>query len=329
MHRDFSHVNIILHLRDLFQVRKIERGFLMPILVNNQELEIREYQGQRVVTFNDIDSVHRRPSGTAGRNFRENRKHFIKNEDFFEVTPVSFQLDEIRRFGINSPKGGILITESGYLMLVKSFTDDLAWEVQRQLVKTYFRVKEMSSQPQTGVRPLYYKSQPVLRIVDIEEITEINKSTIYYILQNDERFRIGVEYYYLIGPDLNEFKQQNGVSKQAKVLIVVSRSGVVKLVPSIPEGKKMALLGIFEDPSESKSCTPEIMSMINDRVKVGELRADLRKKAYSLLENYTAQELAYMKKSILEQLRDMTINDNLIEYVNIYFDRLIKISKIA
>lgn len=44
-------------------------------------------------------------------------------------------------------KGGFhgditLITESGYLMLVKSFTDDLAWQVQRQLVNTYFRVSE-------------------------------------------------------------------------------------------------------------------------------------------------------------------------------------------
>lgn len=36
-----------------------------------------------------------------------------------------------------------LITESGYLMLVKSFTDELAWQVQRELVNTYFRAKEM------------------------------------------------------------------------------------------------------------------------------------------------------------------------------------------
>lgn len=41
-----------------------------------------------------------------------------------------------------------LITESGYLMLVKSFTDDLAWQVQRQLVNSYFRAKgETQSEP--------------------------------------------------------------------------------------------------------------------------------------------------------------------------------------
>lgn len=36
-----------------------------------------------------------------------------------------------------------LLTESGYLMLVKSFTDELAWNVQRQLVKSYFRVNQI------------------------------------------------------------------------------------------------------------------------------------------------------------------------------------------
>mgnify|MGYP001623778949 FL=1 len=35
-----------------------------------------------------------------------------------------------------------LISESGYLMLVKSFTDDLAWTVQRQLVDSYFRANK-------------------------------------------------------------------------------------------------------------------------------------------------------------------------------------------
>lgn len=35
------------------------------------------------------------------------------------------------------------MTESGYLMLVKSFNDDLAWQVQRCLVNAYFKVKEV------------------------------------------------------------------------------------------------------------------------------------------------------------------------------------------
>ncbi|MDE6102765.1 MAG: ORF6N domain-containing protein [Ruminococcus sp.] len=109
-------------------------------LINNMPLQIKEYNGQRVVTFKDIDRVHNRPEGTAGRNFRKNRQHFIEGEDFFVVN----QPDEIRRLGITRHQGGtpsnvILITENGYLMLVKSFTDKLAWDVQRQLVNTYFK----------------------------------------------------------------------------------------------------------------------------------------------------------------------------------------------
>lgn len=113
----------------------------VQIQVNQQakSLHIREISGQRIVTFRDIDELHRRPEGTASRNFRENRERFIPGTDYFEVTPEHFQSDEIRRFGISSPRGGTAITESGYLMLVKSFNDDLAWKVQRQLVNSYFR----------------------------------------------------------------------------------------------------------------------------------------------------------------------------------------------
>lgn len=114
------------------------------IKINNKEIKVKEFENQRVVTFKDIDTVHERPEGTAGRNFRVNRRRFIEDVDFFEIN----QPDEIRRFGFERPQGGvpgkvILVTESGYLMLAKSLTDDLAWKVQRELVNNYFRGKQL------------------------------------------------------------------------------------------------------------------------------------------------------------------------------------------
>lgn len=111
------------------------------ITINSKTLEIKEYNGQRVVTFKDVDEVHNRPEGTARKRFNDNRKHFIEGEDFYKITPSEFRtaigdMDKRQQNDIT------LLTESGYLMLVKSFTDDLAWDVQRQLVKSYFRVKE-------------------------------------------------------------------------------------------------------------------------------------------------------------------------------------------
>lgn len=111
--------------------------------INNTNITVKEYQGQRVITFKDVDTVHGRPDGTARKRFNDNREHFIEGEDYFVLTQPS----EIRTLGIQRPQGGTpesvtLITESGYLMLAKSFTDDKAWQVQRQLVKGYFRAKE-------------------------------------------------------------------------------------------------------------------------------------------------------------------------------------------
>lgn len=118
---------------------------LQTVTINKSDISVKEYDGKRVVTFKDIDACHNRAEGTASRNFRANKQHFVEGEDFFSITPKDFQPDEIRRFGISSPKGGIVVTESGYLMLVKSFTDDLAWDVQRQLVNTYFKVEKKKS----------------------------------------------------------------------------------------------------------------------------------------------------------------------------------------
>lgn len=117
------------------------------IQIMDTPIQIKEWAGQRVITFQDIDTVHKRERGTASRNFRENRDKFIEGTDFFKIPT-----DEIRRleFGTgnyNYPKGMTLITESGYLMIVKSLHDDLAWAVQRELVNAYFKAKAQAAAP--------------------------------------------------------------------------------------------------------------------------------------------------------------------------------------
>ena len=110
------------------------------VKINNSDLSVKEFKGQRVVTFKEIDLVHERVEGTAKRNFNSNKSHFIENVDYFFVKPSDVEAYEIRTSEINNA-GTYLITESGYLMLVKSLSDDLAWTVQRELVNKYFRVK--------------------------------------------------------------------------------------------------------------------------------------------------------------------------------------------
>lgn len=118
--------------------------------VNEQLPKLKIWNGKRVVTLDDVDKVHQRPKGTAKKNFQNNRKYFILNQDYFELTRkelwenFSPKSEPLR----GNPKlKTFLFTETGYLMLSKSFTDDLAWEVQRRLVNNYFQTQSQQLQP--------------------------------------------------------------------------------------------------------------------------------------------------------------------------------------
>lgn len=114
------------------------------ITIDNTEMQIREYDGQRVVTFDDICAVHKCERKRLTKHFERKRKHFLKDEDYYELTRKELN-------DLTSPNSKIignpmikayLFTESGYLMIIKCLDDDLAWKVQRQLVNSYFKVKQ-------------------------------------------------------------------------------------------------------------------------------------------------------------------------------------------
>lgn len=114
------------------------------ITIVDTTIPIVEYQGQRVVTFETIDKLHQRPVGTAARNFKENRGRFQEGKHFYLID--FSKKDEFRLFEIEIPPRGLtLITERGYSMLVKSFTDDFAWDIQEQLSDSYFSKQQFMS----------------------------------------------------------------------------------------------------------------------------------------------------------------------------------------
>lgn len=178
------------------------------ISVHNSRVPLVEYQGQRVVTFAMVDDAHQRPKGTAKVTFSRNRTRFIEGEDFF-IVPAS-----VVDWGMNKHSGRgmkhtgkkinnavpirgrvTILTESGYLLLVKPFNDDLAWQVQRQLVKAYFRrfpkfpdlqevhipeIQELTAMPLTDAQNLLAKA-------DRESFTEHGqKGSAGMILRREE-----------------------------------------------------------------------------------------------------------------------------------------------
>lgn len=207
--------------------------------INNQTMAIKEYKGQRVLTFGDIDKAHKAATGKARKRFNDNRKRFIEGVDFFKLQP-----SENRTFGIKSPNGAILITESGYLMLAKSFTDELAWTVQRQLVNCYFRCKSAvqtaTTTPTKGEQLTLetseyhyfdktYNGEPVITLADFEYFTGVSPDCALHILK--KYCTPALDYRKLSGAELLDFKRENPqYNRGVSCVTVVKKSGFISLM---------------------------------------------------------------------------------------------------
>ena len=235
------------------------------VKINNIYLSVKEFKRLRVVTFKDIDMLHERVEGTAKRNFNEHKKHLIKDVDYFEVKQSDFQKYEIRTLEIPN-RGLTLITESGYLMLVKSLQDDLAWKVQRELVNNYFRVKES-----VQARPLTTEEMLELQFKYAKEVKEEVKEVRNELEETNNKFDNFIEDLPLIGDEPEELQA------------VVRRVGT-------------KALGGYNSPaycdkSHSKKVYRNVWDYIKGQFNVKKYKAIKRKylsKAIELAESYKA-----------------------------------------
>lgn len=116
---------------------------LTNITIQLKQLPALEFRGQRVVTFAMIDTAHQRPKGTAKAAFSRHRSRFVLGRHFFELTGDVIRTQLLSEFFPKHTRKGVVITEMGYLLLVKPFQDDLSWLVQEELVSAYFRRPEV------------------------------------------------------------------------------------------------------------------------------------------------------------------------------------------
>lgn len=138
------------------------------VTIVDTTIPVIEYQGQRVITLEMVDRLHRRPEGTAKRNFTGNKERFEDGKHYYLID--FSQKNEFRTFGIDiPPRGLIVITERGYSMLVKAFHDDFAWEVQEQLSDSYFD----NNKPMSTAEFLVQQAQLMLeyekRLIQVEK----------------------------------------------------------------------------------------------------------------------------------------------------------------
>lgn len=166
---------------------------MSAITLSNNNLPLVEHKGQRVVTFAMIDEAHERPKGTAAAAFRRHRDRFTEGKHYFSLNadqirdelkvtgyakrtqPGEKATTDIKRrwivsdlFPIKSSHG-VVVTELGYLLLTKPFNDDLAWQVQEQLVEAYFRPNPHFS----DIRPVLIPSIQELEAMPLQEAQNV------------------------------------------------------------------------------------------------------------------------------------------------------------
>ena len=189
-------------------------------------IEKKEFDGQMVVTLKDIDTLHQKPEGSARKRFNDNRRHFIEGTDFFRVSPG--QLSEIRTVenqesGIRSNNGGYVFTQTGYLMIVKSFTDDLSWEIQRRLVNGYFAAQRAE---------MTFMGTPVVTLMEAARALNIPYNTLTHRFTAPaiySQMRMG-DALLLEGRNLAKFKAENARCYIASsALWILTQSGFDKL----------------------------------------------------------------------------------------------------
>lgn len=145
-------------------------GDLVKVL--DREVERVEYKGRAVVTLRQVDELHERPEGTAYRNFNANKARFQPGEDYWEL-PYEEGSEILNLRNSSVQKGGkrdkmLFLSLSGYLLLVKSFSDDRSWKVQKRLVDAYFTLQGVESATIAGNDGVALSKERYIELLEAE-----------------------------------------------------------------------------------------------------------------------------------------------------------------
>lgn len=143
--------------------------FGMPALVtiNNATLEQLTYKDQRVVTFEMIAEVHGISVKNVQNAFQRNKKRLIDGQDYFRLNFT--EASQIPSSRVISPRGEMVFTEHGYLLLVKPLRDDVSWEVQRRMIDAYFRLQQEALVPRLHDPRMQMLMEAVIRMDALEQ----------------------------------------------------------------------------------------------------------------------------------------------------------------
>ena len=258
----------------------------LSVTINDVELPIKEYQGQKVVTLKEVDAVHNRPEGTARRNFNTNKGHLIEGTDYFKITPNEFRtafggMDQRQSNDVT------LLTESGYLMLVKSFNDNLAWTVQRQLVNTYFQTTPEQ------------RRKAAKQTKSAEEIAIANKRAVAMLLNAKNRVANGLQKLYDRAGVKPEYQAQALSAFYAVDGVNLPRIALQGVKQTYDKTTIAKMVGIYSKASGGKEPHAQAVGAIINQLDISE---DEREKLPYCRNGHNGDDYEYTD-SVVEKVR--------------------------
>lgn len=110
----------------------------------------REHDGQRVVTFADVDEMHGHSEGRTRKTFNDNLCRFVEGRDFFRVSLATQNAQSGNRWA-SGAREVIYLTERGYTKVTKTMGDDRSWAVFETLTGVYFDSRSLIERTLAGV----------------------------------------------------------------------------------------------------------------------------------------------------------------------------------
>lgn len=172
--------------------------------INGTRIGRKEYKGEYVLSPWDISKIHKREVREVNQNFKNLRSKMIEGEDYHIVHKAKLSESKIliQDYIPNNVKEIMLFTESGYLLLTKSFNDDFSWEIQRGLIKNYFNMKKLRNAIASGEIEITVKDPKELKkdlMFDVMEaetkeesmaaLAKFNREYIKPLEINDARYK--------------------------------------------------------------------------------------------------------------------------------------------
>lgn len=245
------------------------------MVVEGHKLAIRELYGERVVTFKDIDELHNRALGTTKRNFNRNKDKFVQGKDYYSLTRKEYAdlfSDDAHLKG-NPNLLIYLLTESGYLMLVKTLNDDKSWAIQRTLSNTYFAAKQtIQSNLATQTTAQFSMIRGMIDVLEKSQAESDKRQSILYaqqmqILKNQE----------LIASQQDQLAKNTRVFAQAVINIGEMQQKMIDGVLEIPQQVSQIVEDkVATNPDAKFEVAPDIIQNKNELTSYAEIAIHLK-----------------------------------------------------